>query len=126
MGIPLLPVSPFVGISLVLLNNLTPETKLLKTGRKIALGRKDRPLLVNNKKISRDHCEFSVGPCTQDDVVRAQGSEYCVTNCVCVSGQPIIRPYAGDIQCKGETNVDRPGRSSHHREPLFLMPTQVW
>ncbi|KAH0835680.1 hypothetical protein J3R83DRAFT_9435 [Lanmaoa asiatica] len=46
----------------------TTKTKLLKTGRKIALGRRDRPLLVNNKKISRDHCEFTVGPCTQDDM----------------------------------------------------------
>lgn len=50
----------------------SPETKLLKTGRKMPLGRKDRPLLVNNKKISRDHCEFTVGPCSQDDVVRVK------------------------------------------------------
>lgn len=49
-----------------------PETKLLKTGTKVTLGRKDRPLLVNNKKISRDHCEFTVGPCSSDDVVRAK------------------------------------------------------
>ncbi|KAF8556710.1 hypothetical protein OG21DRAFT_579111 [Imleria badia] len=46
----------------------TTKIKLLKTGRKIPLGRKEKPLLVNNKKISRDHCEFTVGPCTQDDV----------------------------------------------------------
>ncbi|KAN0078258.1 hypothetical protein V8E55_010315 [Tylopilus felleus] len=44
------------------------KTKLLKTGRKISLGRKDKPLVVNSKKISRDHCEFTVGPCTPDDV----------------------------------------------------------
>ncbi|KAF9221049.1 hypothetical protein BS17DRAFT_785815 [Gyrodon lividus] len=47
----------------------TTKTKLLKTGRKIPLGRKDRHLLVNSKKISRDHCEFTVGPYTQDDMV---------------------------------------------------------
>ncbi|KAI9570009.1 hypothetical protein HD554DRAFT_428607 [Boletus coccyginus] len=46
----------------------TTKTKMLKTGNKIPLGRKDKPLLVNNKKISRDHCEFIVGPCTEDDV----------------------------------------------------------
>lgn len=68
------PVSLFDDASFALVNDLTPETKLLKTGRKVPLGRKDKPLLVNNKKISRDHCEFTVGPCTQDDVVRAQGS----------------------------------------------------
>ncbi|KAG9312591.1 hypothetical protein JVU11DRAFT_6988 [Chiua virens] len=48
---------------------VSTKTKLLKTGRKIPLGRKDRPLLVNNKKISRDHCEFTVGPCTEDDAL---------------------------------------------------------
>ncbi|KAF9242787.1 hypothetical protein BU15DRAFT_43327 [Melanogaster broomeanus] len=47
----------------------TTKTKLLKTGRKIPLGRKDRQLVVSNKKISRDHCEFTVGPYTQDDMV---------------------------------------------------------
>lgn len=58
-------------VSLTLVNHIAPETKLLKTGRKIPLGRKEKPLLVNNKKISRDHCEFTVGPYTEDDVVRA-------------------------------------------------------
>ncbi|KIJ67260.1 hypothetical protein HYDPIDRAFT_84074 [Hydnomerulius pinastri MD-312] len=47
----------------------TMKTKLLKTGRKITLGRKERQLLVNNKKISRDHCDFTVGPYSQDDMV---------------------------------------------------------
>ncbi|KAG6372656.1 hypothetical protein JVT61DRAFT_7408 [Boletus reticuloceps] len=46
----------------------TTKTKLVKTGRKIGLGRKEKHLTVNNKKISRDHCEFVVGPCSQDDV----------------------------------------------------------
>lgn len=69
------PVSPFDDASVALVNVLAPETKLLKTGRKVPLGRKDKPLLVNNKKISRDHCEFTVGPCTQDDVVRVHGSK---------------------------------------------------
>ncbi|KAG8215809.1 hypothetical protein J3R82DRAFT_7720 [Butyriboletus roseoflavus] len=62
------PVSLFDDASVALVNVWRPETKLIKTGRKMPLGRKDRPLLVNNKKISRDHCEFAVGPCLQDDV----------------------------------------------------------
>lgn len=49
---------------------LSPETKLLKTGRKISLGRKEQPLLVVNKKISRENCQFTVGLCTPDDIVR--------------------------------------------------------
>lgn len=66
------PVSPFDNAPAVLVHAVMPETKLLKTGSKVLLGRKDRPLLVNSKKISRDHCEFMVDPCTLDDVVRAK------------------------------------------------------
>ncbi|KIJ19466.1 hypothetical protein PAXINDRAFT_96801 [Paxillus involutus ATCC 200175] len=47
----------------------TTKTKLLKTGRSTLLGRKGRQLVVNSKKVSRDHCEFKVGPYTPDDMV---------------------------------------------------------
>ena len=45
------------------------ESKLLKTGRKYVLGRKDRHLVINHKKVSHDHAEFTVGAYTHDDVV---------------------------------------------------------
>ena len=48
-----------------------PETKLLKTGTKYVLGRKERQLVINHKKISHDHAAFLVGSYTQDDVVRS-------------------------------------------------------
>ena len=101
-------VSTFDHASFALVNHLAAETKLLKTGRKISLGRKDKPLVVNSKKISRDHCEFTVGPCTPDDVVRAQVCERNEARCnrVCSSGKPVVCPEAGDIQCKGQTSVD--------------------
>ncbi|KIK82439.1 hypothetical protein PAXRUDRAFT_715252 [Paxillus rubicundulus Ve08.2h10] len=50
-------------------NVTTTKTKLLKTGRSTPLGRKGRQLVVNSKKVSRDHCEFKVGPYTPDDMV---------------------------------------------------------
>ncbi|KAH7923577.1 hypothetical protein BV22DRAFT_1048062 [Leucogyrophana mollusca] len=40
----------------------TSKTKLLKSGKKYALGRKERPLVINNKKISHDHSEFIANP----------------------------------------------------------------
>lgn len=46
------------------------ECKLLKTGTSYLLGRKGQPLLVNNKKVSQEHCEFVTGPFGADDVVR--------------------------------------------------------
>ncbi|OJA21135.1 hypothetical protein AZE42_04352 [Rhizopogon vesiculosus] len=47
----------------------TTKTKLLKPGKKYALGRKDRALVINNKKISRDSCEFRVGSYAPDNMV---------------------------------------------------------
>ena len=47
------------------------ETKLLRTGTKYVLGRKERQLVVNHKKISHDHAQFMVGPYSSDDVVRS-------------------------------------------------------
>lgn len=46
------------------------ESKLLKTGTSYLLGRKGQPLLVNNKKVSQEHCEFMTGPFGAEDVVR--------------------------------------------------------
>ncbi|KAI6022042.1 hypothetical protein EDC04DRAFT_3117951 [Pisolithus marmoratus] len=48
-------------------NVSTTKTKLLRAGKKYHLGRKERQLIVNNKKISRDHCDFTVGPYTEDN-----------------------------------------------------------
>jgi hypothetical protein len=45
------------------------EPKLLKPNTSYTVGRKDRPLLINNKKISHDHCDFVVGPHLVEDVV---------------------------------------------------------
>lgn len=45
------------------------ESKLLKTGKNYALGRKGQPLIVGSKKVSQDHCLFNVGEYTLDDVV---------------------------------------------------------
>ncbi|KAJ6525311.1 proline-rich protein [Mycena vulgaris] len=44
------------------------KTKLLKTGKSYTLGRKEQPLVINSKKISHDHGEFTVGKFTVDDV----------------------------------------------------------
>ncbi|KDR66168.1 hypothetical protein GALMADRAFT_232674 [Galerina marginata CBS 339.88] len=44
------------------------KAKLLKPNTSYTVGRKDRPLLINNKKISHDHCEIIVGNHTTDDV----------------------------------------------------------
>ncbi|KAG1734606.1 hypothetical protein EDB19DRAFT_1143333 [Suillus lakei] len=46
----------------------TTKTKLLKPGKNYGLGRKEQPLIVNNKKISRDACEFRVGSYTPDNM----------------------------------------------------------
>lgn len=46
-----------------------PETKLLKTGSRYTLGRKDRQLVVNHAKVSHDHGALTVGTYSQDDVV---------------------------------------------------------
>lgn len=48
---------------------MNTETKLLKPGKTYVLGRKDRPLLVNHKSISRDHLSFIVGDYTVEDAV---------------------------------------------------------
>jgi len=45
------------------------EPKLLKPNTSYTVGRKDRALLLNNKKISHDHCDFVVGPHAVEDVV---------------------------------------------------------
>ncbi|TFK68894.1 hypothetical protein BDN72DRAFT_643854 [Pluteus cervinus] len=42
-------------------------TQVLKVNSTYPLGRKDKPLVVSSKKISHDHCEFSVGGFTQGD-----------------------------------------------------------
>ncbi|KAI6127036.1 hypothetical protein F5141DRAFT_370413 [Pisolithus sp. B1] len=44
------------------------KTKLLVAGKKYHLGRKDRQLVVNNKKISRDHCDFTVSPYAEENL----------------------------------------------------------
>ncbi|THH18656.1 hypothetical protein EW146_g2373 [Bondarzewia mesenterica] len=44
------------------------EAKLLKSGKKYLLGRKDCDLVVNSKKVSRDHGQIIVGGYTIDDV----------------------------------------------------------
>jgi hypothetical protein len=46
------------------------ESKLLKTNKSYTLGRKDQPLVIASKKISKDHCDIVVGDYTVDDVVR--------------------------------------------------------
>ena len=46
------------------------ESKLLKTNKSYTLGRKDQPLVIASKKISKDHCDIVVGDYTIDDVVR--------------------------------------------------------
>ncbi|KAJ7442642.1 proline-rich protein [Mycena latifolia] len=44
------------------------KTKLLKPGKSYWLGRKEQPLIINSKKISKDHGEFTVGEFTAEDV----------------------------------------------------------
>ncbi|EGN97494.1 hypothetical protein SERLA73DRAFT_124187 [Serpula lacrymans var. lacrymans S7.3] len=46
----------------------TRKTKLLKTGKKYSLGRKEQPLVINNKKISREHVKFTVGTYLQENM----------------------------------------------------------
>jgi hypothetical protein len=45
------------------------EAKLLKTGSKYALGRKERQLTVNHAKVSHDHGAVAVAAYSQNDVV---------------------------------------------------------
>ncbi|PFH49176.1 hypothetical protein AMATHDRAFT_148277 [Amanita thiersii Skay4041] len=50
-------------------NETSPQkSKLLKTGAIYPLGRRDQPLVINNKRISKDHGEFTVGACTVEDI----------------------------------------------------------
>ncbi|KAF7760865.1 hypothetical protein Agabi119p4_10274 [Agaricus bisporus var. burnettii] len=44
------------------------KSKLLKSGKSYALGRKSQPLIVGSKKVSQEHCLFNVGEYTLDDV----------------------------------------------------------
>ncbi|KDQ52572.1 hypothetical protein JAAARDRAFT_138401 [Jaapia argillacea MUCL 33604] len=44
------------------------KTKLLKTGRQYVIGRKEQLLIVNHKKISRDHVIFIVDSYSSEDV----------------------------------------------------------
>lgn len=43
--------------------------KLLKPGNTYGLGRRDKPLIIANKKISTEHCVFTVGAFSIEDVV---------------------------------------------------------
>jgi hypothetical protein len=43
--------------------------KLLKTGSRYSLGRKERQLTVNHSKVSHDHGAFTVGSYSQEDIV---------------------------------------------------------
>ncbi|KAI5984547.1 hypothetical protein EDC04DRAFT_2914273 [Pisolithus marmoratus] len=56
-------------------NVSTKKTKLLRAGKKYHLGRKDRQLVVNNKKISRDHCDLTVGPYTEENQLAQKRQE---------------------------------------------------
>jgi hypothetical protein len=48
-----------------------PESKLLKSGKSYAIGRKTAcDLVVNHKKVSHDHGKIVVGGFSPDDVVR--------------------------------------------------------
>ena len=49
--------------------DIQQEPKLLKPNTSYTVGRKDRALLLNNKKISHDHCDFVVGPHAVEYVV---------------------------------------------------------
>ncbi|KAM6499381.1 proline-rich protein [Amanita muscaria] len=44
------------------------KSKLLKTGKSYSLGRKDQPLIIMHKRISKDHGEFQVEGSTNDDI----------------------------------------------------------
>ena len=61
----------FFGHLLLIDVALSIESKLLKPSKTYVLGRKERPLVVNHKSISRDHVSFTVGDYTEEDVVCA-------------------------------------------------------
>ncbi|KAI0315420.1 hypothetical protein OF83DRAFT_1132275 [Amylostereum chailletii] len=46
------------------------RSKLLKTGRKYELGRKDKDLIVTQKKVSKDNAHFIVGGWSPEDVAK--------------------------------------------------------
>ena len=46
----------------------------MKPNTSYTVGRKDRGLLINNKKISHDHCDFVVGAHPVEDVVSTTSS----------------------------------------------------
>ena len=65
------------------------ESKLLKTNKTYTLGRKDQPLVIASKKISKDHCDIVVGDHTVDDVVRWLSTYFTSSH--------IIVPYSGEL-----------------------------
>ncbi|KAJ3810545.1 hypothetical protein F5876DRAFT_41594, partial [Lentinula aff. lateritia] len=44
------------------------ESRILKPGCSVAIGRKNQPLIINSKKISAEHCVLSVGDFSLEDV----------------------------------------------------------
>ncbi|KAJ3922145.1 hypothetical protein F5877DRAFT_34405, partial [Lentinula edodes] len=44
------------------------ESRVLKPGCNVAIGRKNQPLIINSKKISAEHCVLSVGDFSLEDV----------------------------------------------------------
>ena len=60
----------YIFVRIIFHSSLMSESKLLKTNRTYTLGRKEQPLVIASKKISKDHCDIVVGDYTVDDVVR--------------------------------------------------------
>jgi len=69
------------------------EPKLLKPNQSYTVGRKDRPLLINNKKVSHSHCDFIVGDHTVNDVVSLPHSPALLLPLSIQTEQPIRDTY---------------------------------
>lgn len=48
---------------------LLAEAKCVKPGSTYMLGRKERDIVINHKRISRDHLQFQVGEYAEQDAV---------------------------------------------------------
>ena len=70
-----------------------PEQKLLKTGKEYTLGRRDNPLQIKSKAISKAHALFLVAPCSQEDAVCTPSPQlpfHPTAHSICLRQTPLL------------------------------------
>ncbi|KAI0641836.1 hypothetical protein C8Q79DRAFT_299319 [Trametes meyenii] len=84
------------------------KSKLLKTGREYTLGRKDHPLQVKSKAISKTHAVFVVGECSEEQAADPTFIPTLTFNNVTSHTRVIERPTISipRIKCYGSTSLE--------------------